>query len=298
MKWIAILWAVIAMGCAAALSAGYGPHVHTPDWVHWIGHLLLFGGLALLLDRSLRWRPTVTLVAALSVGIGVELAQVAGSGFLSLRELGFDVMVDALAVMAGLALGRRRAAARAIGLWLHPAVVFPLGLCGTFYAALRDVPQALTWTALAIACLAPCAAVWLLGVRWGWFSGVDMVNKAERPRLFALACGCCLLFAGLSHALAAPSQVLDVTHGLLLTAVLITAMTRAGFKVSGHVTIALLLAVAIAPWSVRAPVLFLAAGVLLSWGRVRARCHRPVEVAGAWVLALALYLPLSLLALP
>jgi hypothetical protein len=296
MKLLAVLWALVAMGCAAALSAGYGPRFHAPDYVHLIGHLLLLGGLALFLERSMRWRPTTTLLVALGVGVGVELAQVAGSGVLSIREMGFDVMVDALAVMAGLALGRRRATARAIGVWLHPAFVFPVGVLGTFYAALREVYPALGWTLVAVVCLLPSAVVWLLGVRLGWFSDPDIVSRTERPRLFVAACCCSGLFVVAAHGLGAPSQVLLVAHGLALVSVLLTALTIAGFKVSGHVAIALLLAVVIAPWSIRGPVLFVAAGCLLSWGRVRARCHRPAEVVGAWALAAALGVPIHLFA--
>ncbi len=298
MKWLALLWAVLAMGCAAAMSAGYGPDVRSPDWVHWVGHLVLFGGLAWMLDRSLGWRPTVTLFVATGVGVGVELAQVVGSGSLSPGELVFDTMVDALAAMAGLAWGRRIVTAQAMGWWLHPALVFPLGLFGTFYAALRDVQPALAWTLLAVASLLPAAIVWLLGVRRGWFGSLDLVSRGDRPRLFALACGCCLLFVALAHLLGAPGGVLGVAHGFLLTSVLITALTATGLKVSGHVTIALLLAVAIAPWSIRGPVLFLSAGILLSWCRVRSRCHRPIEVVGAWALSAVVFLPTVLLPLP
>ncbi|MBN2191854.1 MAG: hypothetical protein JW751_03485 [Polyangiaceae bacterium] len=285
MKWIILLWSVLAMAAAAALSAGWGPAWSAPDWAHIVGHLVLFGGMAWVVERRLRWRPLTTLIVVLAAGVGVELAQVAGGGHRSMRELGFDVMVDALAAMVGLALGCRQVTARALGLWLHPALVVPIGLCGTFYAALREVPAALVWTTLAVACWLPAAGVWLGGIRLGWFSGLDLVECRERVRLFALACGCAGLFVALTHGLGAPASVLEVAHQMLLTSLAVTAATMAGFKLSGHVTVALLLAVAIAPWSVRGPVLLVTTAILLSWGRVRTHCHRPIEIAGAWVVA-------------
>jgi hypothetical protein len=291
MKRLIALWAALAMAAAATLSTIGGPAWLAPDSVHVVGHLLLFGGLAWVVEWKARWRPATTLSVVLAAGIGVELAQVAASGRLSIRELGFDVMVDALAAMAGLALGCRRITARALGLWLHPALVVPLGLGGTFYAALREVPASLVWTSLAVACWLPAAGVWLLGVRLGWYSGLDLVERRERVGLFALACGSAGLFVVVTHGLGAPASVLVVAHEMALTSLAVGAATLAGFKLSGHVAVALLLAVAIAPWSVRGPVLFIAAAILLSWGRVRTHCHRPIEVAGAWALAALFLLP-------
>lgn len=291
MKCLIILWAALAMAAAATLSTVGGPSWLAPDSVHIVGHLLLFGGLAGVVERKARWQPAITLLVVLAAGVGVELAQVAATGHISIRELGFDVLVDALAAMAGLALGCRRITARALGLWLHPALVVPLGLAGTFYAALREVPVCLVWTSLAVACWLPAVGVWLAGVRLGWYSGIDLVERRERLGLFVLACGSAGLFVVTTHGLDAPASVLTVAHEIALTSLAVGAATLAGFKLSGHVAVALLLAVAIAPWSARGPVLFIAAAVLLSWGRVRMQCHRPIEVAGAWALAALFLVP-------
>ena len=295
MKGFIVLWAIGAMGVAGLLAAGFGPPwVSAPDWVHVVAHLLLFGSLAWIIDRRGRWQPPATALVVLAVGLGVELAQVAASRHLSLRELGFDMVVDGLGAMAGLAVGSRPAAARAIGAWLHPVWVVPVGLWGAFYAGLRQPTSAVWWAGCASLCWLPAAGVWFQGVRQGWFRDMDLTERTDRPALFALACSCAALFLVLASILGAPEHVLLVAWEITITSVALFALTVLGFKVSGHVTVPLVLAVAVAPWSSRGLAIFLIAAALLSWGRVRSLQHRPLEVAGAWALAAVLAAPLLL----
>jgi hypothetical protein len=284
MRKLTVAWALVAIVVSGALSAGYGPDVgRLSDGWHVAGHLVLFGGLAILAATATRAPAWAVLAGTVAVGLAVEAAQMAGAGHLMLREAAFDGLVDALAAMAGLAVARAEAA-ELLGIALHPAFVFPVGLFGTFYAAERDAVVAVTWAAVGTACLVPAAAGWLIGVHRGWFADVDLKDRADRPPLFALGFAASTGFAVVAWAWAPPA-VAQVALGTALLAAAITASTTAGFKVSGHVAVSLLLAVAIAPYSWRGPLLFVGSGTLLSWARVRAGCHRPSEVAGAWALA-------------
>ena len=259
-----------------------------PDPVHWLGHLALCGGVGALLGR--RWPPLPALAGVMVVGLAVEIVQAWNHGPAP-REALFDLVVDALSGMVGLALAGHPEVGRSVGIWLHPAAVVPLGLVGAHYAGVRDLRVSLVWAAVATVCWLPAAAAWAIGTRLGRFTDVDLVDRRERPALFALACGSATLYALVAR-WGAPPPVVLLADGMLLGAVAITVLTVADFKVSGHVTVPLLLAVAVAPWSVRGPVLLLAVAALLSWARVRAGVHRPVEVVGAWALALgALVLP-------
>jgi hypothetical protein len=227
------------------------------------------------------------LAFVLAAGAGVELVQAGARGGGLAREAAYDMMVDALAGMAGVGLVSGAPAANALGVWLHPALVVPVGLFGTFYAATRDTSLAAAWAAAMCACLAPAGALWALGVRRGWYADADLVERSERRGLFVVGCAATAAFAGVALAASAPDAVVRVAIGALIGACSITAVTVAGFKVSGHVAAPLLLAVAIAPFSSRGPPLFVGAGALLTWARVRAGVHRPAEVAGAWGLAAA-----------
>jgi hypothetical protein len=278
----ALGWTALACGSAWALSRGLVGAVHLPDAAHLVGHLVLFGVVAAVLGR--RHGADLGLLGALLAGAAVEVAQMVAVERLLLREASFDLAVDALAAMAGLALSNRTDVARRLGLWLHPAVVFPVGLVGVVFAAERDLFVALCWGLVGVACLAPAGLLWLYGSRQGWWSDLDLVDREERPVLFAVAC---LSAASLACAVRAGGASLGIVRAadlVLIASVTLTTATVAGFKLSGHVAISLLLATAIAPFSERGPVLFLAVALLLSWARVRARVHRPIEVAGAWAL--------------
>jgi hypothetical protein len=282
---VAVAWAVAALVAAGALSAGLVPDVgRVPEAWHVIGHLVLFGVLALLLKGL---RPWVAFAAVLAAGAGVEVVQAVAHGAPLGREAAYDMLVDALAGMAGVALASGTPAASALGVWLHPAFVIPFGLVGTFYAATRDLALAARWAGAMSACLLPAGAAWALGVRRGRYADADLADRAQRPGLFAVGCVSVAAFAGVAFVAHAPGPVLSIAIGALGGACAVTALTVAGFKVSGHVATPLLLAVAIAPFSWRGPPLFVGAGALLTWARVRAGVHRPSEVAGAWALAAA-----------
>ncbi|MCU0682790.1 MAG: hypothetical protein MUF34_11165 [Polyangiaceae bacterium] len=282
---LAMVWAAAVLVAAGALSAGLVPDVgRVPEAWHVIGHLVLFGVLALLLKGL---RPWVALAAVLLAGAGVEVVQAAAHGVPLGREAAYDMLVDALAGMAGVGLASGAPAATALGVWLHPAFVIPLGLFGTFYAATREPSLAAIWAGAMMACLLPVGAFWALGVRRGRYADADLADRAQRPGLFAVGCASVAAFAAVAFAAHAPGPVISVAIGALIGACAVTALTVAGFKVSGHVATPLLLAVAIAPFSWRGPPLFVAAGALLTWARVRAGVHRPSEVAGAWALAAA-----------
>ncbi|HEU4539385.1 MAG TPA: hypothetical protein VFS00_34940, partial [Polyangiaceae bacterium] len=256
--WLALGWAVASLVAAGALSAGLVPGAGAvaEGW-HLAGHFVLFGVLAVLLKKL---RPWAALAAVLAAGAGVELVQAFARATPLGREAAYDVMVDALAGMAGVGLVSGARAAAALGVWLHPALVVPAGLFGTYYAAMRDPARALAWAAVACACLAPAGVAWALGVRRGWFGDADLVERAERPKLFALGCAACAAHLGVAAAAHAPAAVVAVAVGALAAACALTALTVAGFKISGHVAAPLLLAVAIAPFSSRGPPLFVAAG--------------------------------------
>jgi hypothetical protein len=282
---IAFVWSAALLVMAGVLSSGLVPGAGSlaEGW-HLVGHTVLFGVLAVLLKRL---RPWAALAGVLAAGVGVELVQAGVRGGGLGREAAYDIMVDALAGMAGVGLASGAPAATALGVWLHPAFVVPIGLFGTFYAATRDPAVAAIWAAAMCACLAPAAALWALGVRRGWYADVDLVERAERGGLFVVGCAATAAFAGIAFAVQAPDAVIKVAMGALIGACSITVVTVAGFKISGHVAAPLLLAVAIAPFSSRGPPLFVGAGALLTWARVRAGVHRPSEVAGAWGLAVA-----------
>lgn len=285
LRLIALLWAVALLAGTFSLAFGFGPDLDgAEEGLHLAGHVVLFGTLAYLSARS-GARPSVAIAASVGVGVAVEGMQMWGAHRWLVAEATFDTTVDALAAMLGAALAAPDAAARALGNWLHPAFVLPVGLAGVVYAGDRDAAQAIGWALVGTLAFAPAGLVWIVGVRRGWFTTADLVDRRARPPLFALGCLSAAGFVALAHENATARVA---AMALLTLAVTITMATTAGFKLSGHVATALTLAAVCAPWSARGPALFLACAALLSWARVRAGVHRPVEVAGAWVYALAL----------
>ncbi len=103
--------------------------------------------------------------------------------------------------------------------------------------------------------------------------------------LFAVACLSAVSFAPAVRAGRALAAAVGVADAILLASVVLTAVTLLGLKISGHVTICLLLAVIVAPWSPRAPVLFCSAAVCcrgLGCGR-RCTARRRWRRHGCWV---------------
>ncbi|HEU4539280.1 MAG TPA: hypothetical protein VFS00_34400, partial [Polyangiaceae bacterium] len=221
MKRLAIGWAATTLVAAGLLSAGFVPGArHLAEGWHVAGHLVLFGVLAALLKGL---RPGVALAAVLVAGAGVELVQALTRGTPLGREAAYDLLVDALAGMAGVGVASGGAAATALGRWLHPAFVIPLGLFGTFYAATRDPALAAGWAGAMCACLLPVGGAWALGVRRGRYADADLVDRAQRPGLFAVGCVSVAAFAGLAFAAPAPGPVLAVAIGALVGACAVTA---------------------------------------------------------------------------
>lgn len=285
MRLHALVWGTLSIVAAGALSAGLGPDLGPiPEVGHLVGHVVLFGVFAVLLARATERSASFVCAATVAVGGLVELAQMLGSGHLLLREGSYDVAIDGLSGLLGLSVARPAPAAKLIGVALHPALVLPLGLFGTFYASQRDPIVAAIWTAIGVGSLAPVGLLWLVGVHRGWFTEVDLIARAERPALFVAATVSTLGFALVAGTFA-PQSIAVVALGLTWFALGITLVTAAGFKASGHVAVSVLLALAITPWSTRGPPLFLASAALLSWARVKAGCHHPAEVAGGWMLA-------------
>ena len=88
---------------------------------------------------------------------------------------------------------------------------------------------ALAWAAVAIACWLPAAAAWAVGTRLGRFTDADLVDRRERPALFALACGSATLYALVAR-WGAPPPVVFLADGMLLGVVAITVVTVAGCR--------------------------------------------------------------------
>ena len=90
---------------------------------------------------------------------------------------------------------------------------------------------------------------------------------------------------GFEWALDAPLVVRHVALAGALAAVLVTAATVAGLKVSGHVAVPVGVMVLLQATSFRGPWPFVLAAVALSWARVREGRHTPREVLGGWAIA-------------
>jgi hypothetical protein len=256
---------------------------HLPDGLHIAGHFLIFGLIAWLKV------PVVGIEGALALavvgGIGLELVQAFAIGRLFFNEALFDTGVDLVSAAAGLACTGRRDVAERLGTWLHPALVAPAGLHAIGAAHLGSHLAGLAFALTVMACFSPAVLFWLQGVASGRYETANVSDRQRRPPLFAAAVACALLLVGVVQWIW-PGPLVVVAGGVLVSLVVITGITVAGFKVSGHVSGAVLTAVAVAPWSLRGGVLLAIVGLLLSWARVRARCHTPAEVAGAWGLGL------------
>ncbi|MDB4929919.1 MAG: hypothetical protein JWM10_2403, partial [Myxococcaceae bacterium] len=220
-----------------------------------------------------------------------ELAQSLARGRWFSAEEYFDLAVDvggaSLGMIAWAAADARRRylVARALGVVLHPGLLGPLGMFAVLRSALEDTDAALRWTALGLAAAAPPTALWLVGLRRGWFADRDLSVRAERPSflLVALASAGALYAAVL--ALDAPPAVRAVAVAGAVAAALVSAATVAGLKVSGHVAVPVGVLVLLQATSMRGPWPFLLAAVALSWARVREGRHSPPEVLGAWGIA-------------
>jgi len=283
-----------------------GARLMGAEILHLIAHSVLYGGLAALIAS---WRfPAEALdegksaLARRALGAAVCFCFVAAaqettqalcrSRGLSQEEF-FDLGVDIVGATAGLIVwarsDRRRVypVARAIGVVLHPAFVGPVGVFALVWAASRDPQTGLAWTGLATLAVLPVAAVWALGLRRGWFRDADLSVRAERPPFLFTAClaavGLCLV----AHAVDAPAAMRELAIAGVVATLLVTAVTLAGLKVSGHVAVPVGIFVLLVRDSPRGVWPFALAALALSWARVREGRHTPREVVGAWGLASA-----------
>ncbi|MFO0628631.1 MAG: hypothetical protein U0325_23860 [Polyangiales bacterium] len=271
---------------------------------HLVAHTLLYGGLAAALaawwfpasalddDRgSLARRAIGAALCFLAVAVAQELAQSLSRHHFLAREEFFDLAVDLTAATAGLIAWSwrddRRAVrvARALGVVLHPGVLGPLGVFAITWAALRNTRVGVTWTTVATLAVTPVAAVWLVGLRRGWFRDADLSVRAERPPFLLSACLAALALTLLVRATHAPAVVQELCLAGLAASVGVTAATLAGLKVSGHVAVPVGVLGLLSAHSARGLWPFAVAALALSWARVREGRHTPREVLGAWGLA-------------
>lgn len=309
-RWIAPAWILTLIAAAFALErlplpAGspLGWAMHTEP-MHLVAHAALYATLAAILawrwfppealaaPRASLWRRGLVAGAVFALAAGAqELVQALCRGRAPCMEEYFDLSVDAaggcLGVIAwSMADGRRRyPVARALGVLLHPAVLGPLGMYAVLHSALEDPRAALRWTALGVAAMLPVAAVWRVGLRRGWFRDRDLSVRAERPAFLLVAMVCASGLYAAVLALGAPPVVRHVALSGALAAVLVTAATVAGLKVSGHVAVPVGVMVLLQATSFRGPWPFVLAAVALSWARVREGRHTPREVLGGWAVA-------------
>jgi hypothetical protein len=224
-RWMTLAWGVALLSATTAVAFGVGPDVdEAPEALHLVGHVVLFGTLAYLVARG-GAKPSLAITAALGIGVVVEIVQMLGAHRLLVAETTFDVTVDALAAMLGAAIAAPRAAAAALGTWLHPAFVLPIGLAGAVYAGDRDAPRAITWALIATLAFVPAGLVWLIGVRRGWFTTPDLEDRRDRPPLFAVGCASAAAFAVLAHQ---DDYAGVAAIALLALAITITVATTAG----------------------------------------------------------------------
>lgn len=309
-RWISAGWALALI--AAALYLERWPPAHgspvgrflAAEPVHIVAHTLLYGSLSALL--AWRWFPTDALDAPraalrsrvlaagasfLAVAGAQELVQVLSRQRMPNAEEYFDLAVDVSGASLGLIAWsladrrRRYPVARALGVVLHPAIVGPLGMYAVLRSALDDASAALRWTSLGVLAALPVAALWQVGLRRGWFGDRDLSVRSERP-VFLLAA--LLTAAGLYASVLALDAPLAVRHVALAGAaatVLVSALTVAGLKVSGHVAVPVGVMVLLQATSFRGPWPFVLAALALSWARVGEGRHTPREVVSAWGVA-------------
>lgn len=274
------------------------------ELTHLIAHSLLYGSLAAALASwwfpphalkgesiSLRRRAIAASGCFLLAACAQEFVQALSRDRLPAREEFFDLAVDVTGATLGLiawsyADARRgRLVARALGLVLHPALVGVAGVFAVTWAELRDLRAGLSWTALAMLAALPVALFWIDGVRRGIFSDGDLSVREERPVFLAVACGASLTLLCAAHALGAPGVVRGMSVAGGLAALLVSAATLGGVKVSGHVAVPVGVVALLSASSARGVWPFAVTAVALSWARVREGRHTPREVLSAWGLA-------------
>ncbi|MEQ1569529.1 MAG: hypothetical protein ABMA64_28085 [Myxococcota bacterium] len=292
LRWLAVVgWISVALASTAALGVVAVTAGPIPEWGHLVGHVALCAGCSALVmaaaGGSPRARAAAAFGASMAFGAAIELVQMR-VGRLSADTL-FDLAMDALGAALGLCAwasvhrGRDAPIGHALSWLLHPLWVAPIGWWVVTYAASRSLRTATGWTAVAALCLAPALAVWAFGVVARWWSDADLSERADRGPLFAVGAAGMVALAAAAHARGGLAA--DLALPCALGAAVGAVATRAGLKVSGHVAIPAALGLLIVPWSARGPLPALGVAVVLSWARVAAGRHRPVEVAAGWAVA-------------
>lgn len=124
-RWLAVLWAAGAVLSATLLASDVVPSIGSlPDAVHIVGHLVVFGGLAVLLARTAT--PSRSLAVVAGVGLLLELGQGWAVGRLFWREAGFDMLVNGVSAVCGLyAVHRAQRPTHLLSSWSIGALAVP-----------------------------------------------------------------------------------------------------------------------------------------------------------------------------
>lgn len=309
-RWIIALMAVGLVSLAIALDRFPLPEesflgaLARREWFHLVAHTVLYGSLAVAL--ATRWFPSHTIDApravlvrhALAAAVcfmfiagAQELAQALCRARLPGGEEAFDLVVDIVGASAGLILWsrpdrkRKYLVARTLGVVLHPGFVGPAGVFAVTWSALEDARAALTWTLVAVVAALPVAGVWVAGLRRGWYSDRDLSVRTERPLFLVTATLMAVSLALVTRGAGAPEVVRALTFAGACATALLTVLTVAGVKVSGHVAVPVGVVALLQATSFRGPWPFLLAACVLSWARVREGRHTPVEVLAGWGVA-------------
>lgn len=294
MRWLwAIVWMVAALLATAGMGAAGAIAGPWPEGLHLLGHIVLCGGcsaaVAFASGGSDTRRATLGLIFGLGLGAAIELVQMGWQpNWEVVHDLGIDLTGAAAGVIAWGARPPERAHAvgHVLSWALHPVWLAPVALFGLAYAAARDESAAARFALLALACLVPGIAVWLLGWWRGWWSDPDLSVRSERPSLLALGMLGAIAFLWVLGDEDPTLQRLSLL-GAFAAAIGVGA-TLAGLKVSGHVAIPAAIGLGMVAFSQRGPVLLLGPALVLSWARITADRHRWFEVLAAWVLAAGL----------
>ena len=297
----AIAWVIVALAATWGLGWIGAVAGRWPEGVHLVGHLGLCAVLAAVVALAGSGSPGLRaargLGAALLFGLAIEGLQLRHSP--PWPEVVLDLVLDLIGALIGLGLwstadtGRAEPVGHLISAVLHPVVVAPMGfgiavLAGPDPVGLAD---GLSWLGLAALCLTPALIFWGLGIQASWWSDADLSRRTDRAPLFVVGCVGALCFVLCTLDAPAPVQRLAQTAGV--GAILGTVATTAGLKISGHVAIPAALGLVVLPWTDRGAGLLLGMALVLSWARVSAGRHQPLEVAAGWGLAAMLSSPVA-----
>lgn len=307
-RWIVVLLGFCFVSCALALehiSPAAGSllaRMIRCEPVHIVAHSILYGSLAIALAKwafppaviegKSRWRRALLAMLGFCLVAGSqELVQAVSRGRMPGSEEAFDLVVDGAGATLGLIawslFDKRRVypLARALGVILHPGFIGPLGVFALTWSTLRDTRAALGWTLVLVLAVVPLVALWLVGLKLGWYTDRDLSVRTQRPRFLLVALGAATALLIVVHLAKAPAIVRDMTIANLIATALFTLTTIVGTKVSGHVAVPVGVVVLFAAISSRGPWPFLLVALSVSWARIREGRHTPSEVVAGWCIA-------------